>query len=47
MADVFDGIMPLVNMGVPLISTHHPGSENLGIYDLAWLAEGLKLYMQN
>jgi aspartyl aminopeptidase len=45
MSEVFDGKMPILDVGIPLISTHHPGSESINIWDLAWLKEMLTLYM--
>ncbi len=46
MADKFDGILPMVDMGVPIIGLHHPLAEEVNLFDLYWAKEGYGVYLR-
>jgi aspartyl aminopeptidase len=47
MYDAFGDAIPCVNIGIPVTGLHHPRTETINVFDLFWLKEAYKVYLEN
>ena len=47
MSDPFQDTVPFLNVGIPVTGLHHPRVETINVFDLFWLKEAYKLYLQH
>lgn len=47
MYDAFGDVMPCLNVGIPVCGLHHPRTETINVFDLHWMKEAYKVYLQH
>ena len=47
MYDAFGDVIPCLNIGIPVTGLHHPRTETVNVFDLFWMKEAYKAYLEN